>query len=62
MAKVLEKKQAQNAAIRRQVIKVFREVLTDPDFGLELRPDFVKRLKKSQKSRHSRNLRDYLKK
>ena len=62
MERVLEKNQKQNLAIRREVAKVFREVFTDPDFGLELRPEFVRRMKKSQKSGRSRSLRDFLKK
>lgn len=33
--------------VKKSVISVFREILSDPDYGLELRPDFVKRLKKS---------------
>ena len=36
------KKIAEEAAIR-----AVRRVLADPDFGLELRPDFEKKLKKS---------------
>ncbi len=37
--------------IRHQVIEVMREMLSDPDFGLELRQGFVKCLKKSIKSK-----------
>lgn len=33
--------------VKKSVISVFREILSDPDYGLELRLDFVKRLKKS---------------
>lgn len=36
--------------IRRQVIHSLREILTDPDFGLELKPAAVRRLKKSSES------------
>ncbi|MBU4299465.1 hypothetical protein KJ636_05495 [Patescibacteria group bacterium] len=33
--------------IREKIIEVMREILSDPDYGLELRQSFVKRLKKS---------------
>jgi len=62
---MLEKNRSQDLAIRRQVVKVFREVFTDPDFGLELRPDFVRRVKKSIRSAHAgkaTDLREFLSK
>lgn len=37
--------------IRKEVINVMREVLSDPDAGLELNSHFIKRLKKSVKER-----------
>lgn len=37
--------------IRRVVIEVVREMLADPDFGLELTPYTIQRLKKSLKSK-----------
>jgi len=51
MAKTLLQNKKINEIIRQQVIGVMREMLTDPDFGLELRPEFIKRLKKSIKSK-----------
>ena len=37
--------------VRREVIDVVREVLSDPDLGLELTPAFSRRLKKSLKEK-----------
>ena len=37
--------------VRREVIDVVREVLSDPDLGLELSPKFSRRLKKSIKEK-----------
>ena len=37
------------AAVRQQVIGLFREILSDPDFGLELNPRFNKGLQQSVK-------------
>ena len=33
--------------VRAEVVDVMREVLSDPDVGLELRPSFTRRLKKT---------------
>ena len=63
MAKVAEK--SSNSAIKREVAKAFREVFSDPDFGLELRPDFVRRMKKSIASANAgkvTDLREFLRK
>lgn len=43
---------------QRQVISVFREILSDPDFGLSLRPQAIKRLKKSLLSKQSGSYRE----
>ena len=43
----------QNKALRREVIDILREVLSDPDFGLELTAHANTRLQKSVKSKHS---------
>jgi len=51
MAKILLQNKKINGIVRRQVIEVIREMLSDPDFGLELKPEFIKRLKKSIKSK-----------
>lgn len=37
--------------VRKEVIDVMREVLSDPDAGLELTRDFTRRLKKSVKEK-----------
>ena len=42
-----------NILIRRTVLEVVQEVLADPDYGLVLRPSFIKRLKKSIQSQKS---------
>ena len=36
-----------NTLVRREVVSLFREVLSDHDFGLEFQTGFVKKLKKS---------------
>jgi hypothetical protein len=61
MVKVAEKYQPANSSTTREVAKALREVFSDPDFGLQLRPDFVRRMKKSQKGGQSRSLQTYLK-
>ena len=33
--------------VHKKVVEVMREILSDPDYGLELSSDFVHRLKKS---------------
>lgn len=43
----IKKREAIENIIKEKVIEVIREIFTDPDYGLELKPDFVKRLKKS---------------
>ncbi len=37
--------------VRRQVLHSLSEILVDPDFGLELKPSAIKRLKQSTISR-----------
>ena len=36
--------------IRKKVIEVIREIVSDPDYGLELNPEFEKGVKKSVRS------------
>jgi signal recognition particle GTPase len=36
--------------IRQIVVETLREILNDPDFGLELREEIIKRLKKKPKN------------
>lgn len=40
-----------HSLIRNTVVEIVQEILGDPDYGLELRPDFIKRLRKSIKSK-----------
>lgn len=35
--------------VRKEVVGIMREVLSDPDTGLEITPSFTRRLKKSLK-------------
>lgn len=47
----------------RQVMAALREILSDPDRGLALRPDFIRRMKKSIRSKEAgrtKNLQDVL--
>ena len=37
--------------IHKKVIEIIREILSDPDYGLEFRPEFITRLKKSIRSK-----------
>lgn len=39
-----------NNLIKRTVLEVVQETLADPDFGLEFRESFIKRMKKSIQS------------
>ena len=50
MQKVAIKNHKIETLVRRQVAHSMREILTDPDFGLELKPAVVRRLKKSRES------------
>ena len=45
MATLTEEKQISNI-IRKTIVESIQGVLTDPDYGLEIREDVVKRLKK----------------
>lgn len=47
---LVEDKKLRNL-IRWEVMAVMEELLSDPDFGLEMRPEFIKRLKKSIESK-----------
>lgn len=51
MAKTLIDDKKLDALIRHRVAEVVQDMLNDPDYGLELRPEFVKRLKKSVESK-----------
>jgi hypothetical protein len=44
---------ATDMAIRKQVISVIREIMSDPDAGLELRKSFKKRLMQSVRSKNA---------
>ena len=49
MAKTITENKKLDARIRTQVIGVMREVLSDPDAGLEVTPEFSTKLKQSVK-------------
>ncbi len=47
----------------KQVMAALREILSDPDWGLTLRPGFIRRIKKSVNSKaagRTKNLKDVL--
>jgi len=45
--------------VERTVFRILQRALTDPDFGLEVRPEFEKRLKKSIVSRKNSRLKSF---
>ena len=62
MATVLENKKISDIA-QKQVMAALREILSDPDRGLAFRAGFVRRVKKSMRSKESgkvKNLIDVL--
>lgn len=65
MTKITTQDQKIEDVVRRHVVDVFREFLSDPDAGLLLRQDFVRHLKKSVNAKRDgrhRDLREVLKK
>lgn len=58
MATELQEKKIERIA-ERAVIRVFQRMLADPDFGLELRPEFERKLKRSATSKKEGRLRDF---
>jgi len=50
MAKTTTIEKKIDERIRRQVIDVMREVLSDPDAGLEITPEFNRKLNQSAKA------------
>lgn len=52
---IIEDKKLKNL-IRWEVMAVMQELLSDPDFGLELRQEFIRRLKKSIESKRAGRL------
>lgn len=58
MAKVILKNQKLNNLIRQTVIETIREVFNDPDYGLPLTPQTIRRLKKSMRSKKAGQLVD----
>jgi len=52
MAKIIIQNQKQlNKLIRQRVIEAIREIFNDPDYGLPLTPETIRRLRKSIKSK-----------
>lgn len=42
--------------VRTKIVEIFREILTDPDYGLELKDGFVNKLKKSIRAEQKRKM------
>ncbi|MDA2935679.1 hypothetical protein MYX06_00460 [Patescibacteria group bacterium AH-259-L05] len=53
MAKTLTKNGKISEMAHREVVGALREILSDPDFGMLLRPEAIKRLKKSVRSKQA---------
>lgn len=54
---------AQKTEIKKAVSAALREIFSDPDYGLELKPSFKRKLKKSMESAkkgHVRDLKEFL--
>lgn len=51
MSKLIFQENNINSIIRREVLTVLREVIDDPDFGLELTEKAKKRLRKAKSSK-----------
>jgi len=51
MVKLVTQPKNITTIVRKEVIDVIREVLSDPDIGLELTQGFIRRLKKSVKEK-----------
>ncbi len=51
MEKTLTRDRKLNNLIRRTVIETVRDIFNDPDYGLPLNPETIRRLKKSVKSK-----------
>lgn len=57
MAKIIiQNKKQLNKLVRQAVIEAIREIFNDPDYGLPLTPETVRRLKKSIKSKKAGRL------
>ena len=46
--------------VRHQVVDVFREILSDPDRGLNFREGFVRKMKKSIRSKKAGRVKNLL--
>jgi hypothetical protein len=53
MAKITIEERKLNNLIRQTVIETVREIFNDPDYGLPLTPETIRRLKKSIKSKRA---------
>ena len=58
MVKTLTQDRKLNELARRHVILALREILSDPDAGLTLRPEAARRLKQSLRSKQKGDVRD----
>lgn len=59
MAKTITRNKKLNNLIRQTIIETIREIFNDPDYGLPLTPQTIKRLKKSIKSKKAGQLIDF---
>jgi hypothetical protein len=57
MARVLEKNKT-TKVVRKEVARAFREIFSDPDFGLKLQPAFLRRLRNSIRSANAGRVSD----
>jgi signal recognition particle GTPase len=60
MAKSKTKSKELEKVIKKNIFEIFSEILSDPDFGFELKKSFIKKLKKSisQKKNKLYSLKD----
>ena len=62
MSETLAQNKDISAVVRQEVVRVLREMLSDPDFGLELTDYAKKRIKQSLSSKKTVSLDEILKK
>ncbi len=58
MARVMIQENRVAEIVRKQIIVTLREIMSDPDSGLQLRQGFITRLQKSRRSKQAGKLRD----
>ncbi|MBN2198019.1 hypothetical protein JW698_02405 [Candidatus Wolfebacteria bacterium] len=58
MSITIQEKQIEEI-VEKVVFKILKRALSDPDFGLEINPEFEKKFKKSINSRKKYHLKDF---